>query len=755
MHKNRFKVPANLVKTLKIKGGQLALGLTALGLLLVLYQFHFTYFYTFINRLDGVLYDYLIKLDLQKKSSNTNVVLIDIDDYSIQKQGRWPWPRDKFVILLDKLKKAGVAVVAFDIVFSEAEINYALGLKEKLLDLNYPKPPELYKITNFLNDVSKKVDNDQAFANALKQNDVVLGFLFQHDPTIKKGDLPKPLLDITSERMLRLTASIPSFEGYNGTLGIFLKAAPHTGFVTNIPELDGVIRHGLLLAKYNKQLYSSLSLSIVMQYLLADNITLASHFTFGKQVIDGINVGSFFIPTNTAGQILIPFWDNGQTIPAYSANDIIENDTPPKELAGSIVIIGSSMVLLSDLHQSPISQSFPGMEMVANMVSGILGRQIIQEFDWNTLGGLIVIVLTGSLYAIIFPFLSPFVLLVTFFILIIIILFGSFFLLLAKNYYIASTILLLLTTLLAVTNFLYDFILERHQKNRIRRLFDMYVPPSYVKEIMDYPNKYSMDGENREMTVFFADIRGFTTLSETLDASELKHLLNEFFTPITNIIFNHQGTIDKYVGDMVMAFWGAPIIDTEHSWHALQAALDIRERLEEINDNLVQKKLPSITLGMGLSSGMMNVGDMGSSFRRSYTVIGDEVNLASRLQDLTKFYQVDILVSETTRANINNILWRPIDKVAVKGRQKALIIYEPIGYHQDVSPEIVEELNDFEKGLNAYYKQDWVTAKALFTILATGNATTYLYQLYLQRVDDFCNSPPPEHWNGIFIHTRK
>lgn len=734
---------------------QFGFGFIALSLILILYKSQFAYFYSFVNRIDGVIYDSLVKLNFQKRQQTARVVIIDIDDYSIQSQGRWPWPRDKFVTLLNNLKKAGVTVVGFDIVFSEAEINYAQGLKNKLIQIDYPKPPQLSQIITFLNEVSKKVDNDQAFASALRVNDVVLGYLFHHDASIRKGVLPKPLLNGKSEFIDASALSIPAFQGYNGVLELLLKAAPNSGFVSNIPDVDGVIRQGLLLANYDNQLYSSLALSLVMRYLLVDKLELVTHVTLGKQVLYGINVGGIFIPTNNHGQMLIPFWDSSQTIPSYSASDIIENKIPSQELEGAIVLVGSSMVLLADLHASPVSQSFPGVEMVANMVSGMLGHQTIKEFNWSTAQGLIVLVLTGAFFAILFPFLSPLALLITYVISIISILVTAFFLVAYSNYYVATTILLFSVTLLAIINFMYDFILERLQKNKIRRLFDMYVPPSYVKEIMENPEKYSMDGENREMTVFFADIRGFTTLSESLDASEVKHLLNEFFTPITNIIFNHQGTIDKYVGDMVMAFWGAPLADHEHPYHAIQAVLDMRLHLTEINNTLIQQNLPSISLGMGLSTGMMNVGDMGSSFRRSYTVIGDEVNLASRLQDLTKYYQVDILASETTRANQDAFLWRPIDKVTVKGRQKAVIIYEPLGYYQDASPQVLEELHDLEQGLSAYYKQDWSTAKKYFKKLASLYSNTYLYQIYLKRVEEFYLNPPAKNWDGSFIYTQK
>jgi adenylate cyclase len=745
----------SLFKPFKKKKIHFFLGFIAYILVLILYKSQFVYFYTFVNRVDALFYDTILKLNLHKNPNTVKVIIIDIDDDSIQAEGRWPWPRDKFAQLLNNLKAAGVVVVGFDIVFSEAEINYARGLKEKLAHIDYPNPELLPKIISFLNDISIKVDNDQAFANSLRLYEVVLGYLFHHNQEIKKAGLPQPLIYKSPEPIKLSNLSIPTFEGYNGVLELLLKSNAYAGFVSNSPDVDAVIRHGYLLAKYDNQLYSSLALTIVMRYLLTNDLKLVTQTTLGKTLLDGVNVGGVFIPTNPQGQILIPFWDNSQSIPSFSASDILHNKIPAQYLEGSIAIVGSSLVLLGDIHESPISRIFPGVEMVANMVSGILEHQIIQEFNWNSILGIIIIVLTGLLFIIIFPFLSPIVLIIVYLVLFSLILLGAFLFLFYYKQYISVTIPLFLMTVLASINFMYDFILERVQKNKLRHLFDMYVPPSYVKSIVDNSEHYNMESENRDMSVFFGDIRNFTTLSESLDASEVKLLLNEFFTPITNIIFTHHGTIDKYVGDMVMAFWGAPLTDANHAYHALQTVLDIKSRLTEINNTLIEKKLPTVSLGMGISSGIMNVGDMGSSFRRAYTVIGDEVNLASRLQDLTKYYQVDILVSETTYLNQKTIIWRPIDKVIVKGRHKSLFIYEPLGYSEELSSQIIEELKEYEQALETYYNQDWLTAKKQFIQLIKGYPTTYLYQMYLKRIEEFILVPPIQNWDLAFSHIQK
>ena len=315
--------------------------------------------------------------------------------------------------------------------------------------------------------------------------------------------------------------------------------------------------------------------------------------------------------------------------------------------------------------------------------------------------------------------------------------------------------MLFIISLQFFVNYSCSFIQEKRQRKKISQLFGQYVPEEYVKELIEFPENYSMEGQTREMTVLFCDIRNFTTISETLDAIGVKHLLNTFFTPITEIIFSNRGTIDKYVGDMIVAFWGAPMTDEDHTYNAILASLAIFKQLPEINKTLVANNLPPVNVGVGLSSGLMNVGDMGSQFRRAYTVLGDTVNLASRLQDLTKFYKVDILVNDKARANENNFIWRPIDKVTAKGRNTALTIYQPLGIVTDATPELLAELEEYQKALDEYYARNWQDAETRFTKLQSSHPNLYLYELYLERSTFFKNNPPPIEWDGTFKHLHK
>nr|WP_284498330.1 adenylate/guanylate cyclase domain-containing protein [Legionella maioricensis] len=730
---------------------EIFLGLFCTVLLLIVALFNIPFISTFIKQMDGKIYDQFVSLNWHSHQQNPRVVIINIDEYSVQKEGRWPWPRDRMALLVSKLKQAGVVTIGLDIVMSEAEVNYALGLKKKLEQLDPIPSPEQKKLMYTLETIAPKIDNDQIFAQTLLDHNVVLGFLFQHETDVKKGVLPPPLNYQSNIPIKENQPPLSTFEGYNGTLDLFLKASTQAGFVTNFPDTDGIVRHALVLARYNNKIYPSLALKIAINYLLVENTELLIH----DQKIYGIQLDGTFIPTNSRGQILIPFFGGPGTLDYYSATDILHDKVDKKELDSSIAIIGSSMTLLADLHDSPVAPLFPGVEMVGNIVQGIVGQQLASEYSWRTPQGIILLIFFGVLFSLIFPFVGILGKLLVTLISIFLIFSATLLLFVFKSFYVSSTLLITLIILQALINYAYSYIIERRQKRQINQLFGQYVPEQYVKELIESPEQYSMEGQTLNMTVQFADIRNFTSISESLDAVGVKHLLNTFFTPITEIIFSYRGTIDKYVGDMIVAFWGAPIADEHHAYNAIMSSLSIFQHLPEINAKMKENNLPQVNIGLGLATGLMNVGDMGSEFRRAYTVLGDTVNLASRLQDLTKFYQVDILANDTARFETDTFLWRAIDKVSVKGRKTALTIYQPLGLLSEASPEILNELEEYNKALIDYYAQNWLAAEIKFTELHSQNPELYLYQLYLERILIFKKTPPPKDWDGVYAHLHK
>ncbi len=303
---------------------------------------------------------------------------------------------------------------------------------------------------------------------------------------------------------------------------------------------------------------------------------------------------------------------------------------------------------------------------------------------------------------------------------------------------------------------LAQYLTEARSRRQLKTVFGQYVPPEIVDEMSRNPDEsFSVEGESREMSVLFCDIRSFTTISESLAADELKQLLNFFFTPMTRIIFEQRGTIDKYVGDMIMAFWGAPVHDPAHRQHAVEAALAMLEQVVEMRSAVHERNWPEINIGIGINTGMMNVGDMGSEYRRAYTVIGDAVNLGSRLEGLTKYYGVQLIISESTAAGLEGIELRCLDRVKVKGKSEPVTIYEPVGSSAAVSAELADEIRRSNRALDYYFSGELDRAREAFRLLHEARAEHRLYALYLERIDALQKDGLPEHWDGVFQHTSK
>ena len=314
--------------------------------------------------------------------------------------------------------------------------------------------------------------------------------------------------------------------------------------------------------------------------------------------------------------------------------------------------------------------------------------------------------------------------------------------------------LLVMVSLIYLLNMSYGFFVESRGKRQLTGLFGQYVPPELVDEMAQNPEAISLKGESREMTVLFSDIRGFTTISEGLDPEQLTLLMNEFLTPLTKVIHEQRGTIDKYMGDAIMAFWGAPLKDNHHAQHALNAAIKMVEALKPLNVKFAEKGWPAIKIGVGLNTGNMTVGNMGSSFRMAYTVMGDSVNLGSRLESLTKNYGVDIMVSEFTKAQTQNMIYRELDTVRVKGKDKPVTIFEPIGVAEQLTKEKLDELNLYNEALKHYRNQAWDLAETQLNNLAK-TAAHPLYELYLARIKQFKKTSPNKSWDGVYNYETK
>ncbi|MFB3058249.1 MAG: adenylate/guanylate cyclase domain-containing protein, partial [Gammaproteobacteria bacterium] len=314
---------------------------------------------------------------------------------------------------------------------------------------------------------------------------------------------------------------------------------------------------------------------------------------------------------------------------------------------------------------------------------------------------------------------------------------------------------LMLIGLIFILDMTFGFFIESRDKRQLTHLFGQYIPPELVDEMAEDPTDFSIDGENREMTVLFSDVRGFTTISEGMDPKQLTQLMNALLTPMTRVIHKNRGTIDKYMGDAIMSFWGAPLRDPEHARHALDAALEMMDELKIMQMEFKERGWPEVNMGIGLNTGNMNVGNMGSEFRMAYTVLGDAVNLGSRLEGLTKTYGVNIIVSETTKDSISGFTFRELDLVTVLGKNEPVAIFEPVGHENDLDERVISELTYYKRALREFRLQNWDEAEEEFSNLGQADSDRQLYQIYLDRISHFRREPPGDDWDGVFTHTTK
>jgi adenylate cyclase len=678
------------------------------------------------------------------------VVIVDIDERSLTEHGRWPWSRAKVAVLVERLIQAGAAVVAFDVMFSEPEINPALEVAAFFEKKGDGSPALVAELTRF----KERFDRDRMFAEVLSGKEVLLGYTFQPREPQRIGMLPQPLV-VTNHQVLH-QSSLPAMRGYTANLPIFVQSALGSGFFSLIPDLDGVVRRAPLVARYNDQLFSSLALETLRHFLLADSVRLHTSQINGLETVEAVELSGFAsIPTDADGQMIVPYLGATGSFPYISASAVLAGTVPVSQMEGAIVLVGTTAPGLFDLRSTPVQSVYPGVEIQANLIDAILGKRFLVQPAWGQGADFVVMVVVGLALALALPFFAPMWQMLWTLVVAAALVLGN--LALWKQGLVLSLAMpLILTALLATCNLAYGFLVESRSRRQLKGMFGQYVPPQIVQEMSENPQKYSFEGETRELSVLFADIRGFTTLSEALTAADLKKLLNRYFTPMTQIIFETRGTIDKYVGDMIMAFWGAPVPDEHHAVQAIEAALRMLKETERLQRDFSNEGLPRIAIGIGINTGLMNVGDMGSEFRRAYTVLGDAVNLGSRLEGTTKYYGVGLVVGETTRAAAGEaFVFRELDLVRVKGKVQAIRVYEPVCRSSEADEALQQELADYHRFLADFRARHWEEARAGFSRLREFAPDLRLYGIYLERIAALAADDPGEGWDGVYERKEK
>ena len=707
---------------------------------------------SFLTNLEQWAYDTRLNF-MSPKTRDSEIVILDIDEKSLAEIGQWPWARDDIAQIVNNLfEYYEIDVLGFDITFPEADraedLELLSEIETTLINQNIATPLNFEEIRNAR-------QRDDILANSFKNRNVVLGFVLDTAAREPAGILPKPNLSVET-LYEQNNLYLYDLDTYTGNLKILQNSAYGAGNFNPISiDGDGKIRRVPLLVSYENQVYDSLSLAIVKSKL---NSRVRFKFLEGVEKsyasLFSLDVGGLEIPVSEYTNMLVPYRGPEETFEYISAVDIINKVKDKAYLKNKIVIVGTRAAGLKDFRVTPVSENYPGVEVHANLVSAMLTGNTLRMPDDHAviqLLGLLVLAITITLMMMRLPILLSSIIAI-------LIMLGIW----IGNLYLwkQGTVIpvmpaIVFTGFAYLAHLIYGSFIESRNKQQLSKLFGQYVPPELVSEMEADLTHYSMQTKQAELTVMFADIKGFTSLSEALNAEQVAQMLNEFLTTMTEVIHNKRGTIDKYMGDAIMAFWGAPLDDEDHAQHAVETAFLMQGKMQALNANLQARGLPNIDICIGINTGNMSVGNMGSEFRMAYTVIGDSVNLAARLEALTRTYGVGVMLGENTRRVIENTLCLELDKVIVKGKAEAVSIYEPLGLVSDMSQEQATMLEKQPEALLAYREKNWPVAIKLFQELQLQFPEKRLFEVFLQRLENFRDNPPIDAWEGVHKFTQK
>ena len=627
------------------------------------------------------------------------VVIAAIDEKSIEKMGRWPWPRAKVSELIDLLSEAKARVVTFDVIFSEpdaySQFPVIRDLRKEFTRLRLNAIPHRGEaFSQFLEAREQEADHDGRMRQSMtKAGNVVLPLFFNFNPEQVVRSRPEvdrivshQAINVFTNYSDRHLFTFPRALGVTACILPLAEVACGIGHFNMMSDRDGVVRWELSAIEYKEDYIPSMALQAAAVYMGVGKQDIKIHFG------EGLSVGSIQIPTDDHGRMLINYLGPTRTFRYYSVTDILEGKVPRSVFENKIVLIGATAVGIYDLRVTPFSIHFPGVEKHANSIDNILHRRFLKSPAWMGLFDVVAILLLGGLLSWILPKLRPLHgFFLAFFSLVGLLTF-SHYLFTSWNIWLRILYPSLAIALCSLGVEGHKLLGEEKEKRRIRGAFQRYVPPSVVNEILSHPDKLKFGGEKRELTVLFSDIRGFTTYSEKYPPEQVVVILNQYLTAMVEVVFKHEGTLDKFVGDEIMALFGAPIPYRDHAEKACLTALEMAAELERLCTQWRKEGKEGFEIGIGINTGDMVVGNLGSNQLFDYTVIGDNVNLGARLEAINKDYQTKyhIIISDSTYQQVKEkALVRQLDSVVVKGKTKPILIYELLGMNQGIirSPE--------------------------------------------------------------------
>jgi len=711
-------------------------------------------------------------LDLRFKSRGTRtasdaIVLAVIDEKSLDKEGRWPWPRSKIARFVDYLSDDGAKVVGFDIGFLEPDENNNLSFIQHLESKIGSLQLRNKELDRFLDESRLLADNDLILANAIKRSKakVVLGYFFHTSQEGLGYEIETETLSSNLAQISRSKYGVTEFLGEGEdieplfieayapetNLPIISQAAASSGYFNMFPDQDGVVRWMPMIIKCGQYIFPPLAVRSAWNYLDRPNL-IVKKASYG---IQGIQMGNIKIPTDETGQMMINYLGLHKTFPHYPITDIINNKIPKGEFKDKIVIAGATATGIYDMRNTPFETVYPGLEIHATAIDNILRQQFLFRPKWTIVLDLLAIMLIGIVSGLVIPRLGalkgPLFAMVLFvaYIFFIRFLFVTYGLLFNITY----PLLALVIVYISLT--IYKYVGEERERKKIRGAFTYYVSSSVVNEMLKNPEKLRLGGDRRDLSVLFSDIRGFTTIAEALTPEDLVHLLNEYLTVMTDIVFKYDGTLDKYMGDAIMAIYGAPLDLPDHPIKACRSALEMIRELKRLNEKWIGEGKQPMDIGIGINTSAMMVGNMGSEQRFDFTVMGDSVNLGSRLEGANKSYKTNIIISEFTFDRVKNeFICMELDSVRVKGKTQPVRIYNLVGYKDlpDIQETVVTEFN---QAVALYKERKWDEAIHIFENITAMDPDLYAARVYIKRCLTLKKKPPSADWDGVYVMTTK
>jgi len=661
------------------------------------------------------------------------------------------------------LKGYGAKAVGFDIVFAEPDENSSMkAVAELSRDVKNVGIGDS-RLHGLLERKRKAADTDAALARSIeKAKNITLGYFF-HITAKEVGHLTEQQIaagekELANSRFQMIRAKkgadeSPLIHAYAAqpNLHQLSEVGKNSGYFNAFPDSDGVIRWSPLVIKFRDNYYTSLALSLLVQYLEGPMLVL-NVVDYG---VENIRLDKIEIPTDESGRLLVNYLGPAKTFPHYSVSDILNGRISADKLKGKIVLIGATATGIYDMRVTPLSAVYPGVEIHATVIDNILHQNFLSHSGWTKFLDVCTIIVVGLIMGLAVPRMKAVAGIALSLALISAFVLANTAIFVRYNVWmnLIYPALTMMTIYLGIT--VYRYVTEEREKKKVRGAFQYYLTASVVNEILKDPSKLKLGGDKKNLSVMFSDIRGFTSISEKLTPEELVHLLNEYLTAMTDVVFKYDGLLDKYIGDAIMAVFGAPLDQPDHALRACRTGIEMMSELRRLREKWAAEGRPDVNIGVGINTGDMVVGNMGSQMRFDYTVIGDSVNLASRLEGTNKEYGTNIIISEFTYEAVKDeIFCRELDAVRVKGKKYPVRIFELLGDKKD-SAQWQEFVGRFETGLAKYRTGLWDEAIAAFRGVLDVKPGDYPAQLYIDRCEALKEQPPVGEWDGVFTMTKK